>query len=32
MSNASIVATVSNGNVYIASYKQLQIFGLLGSP
>lgn len=30
-SNAELVPTVSNGRVYIASNKQLQIFGLLGS-
>jgi len=28
-SNANIVPTVANGKVYIASYRQLQIFGLL---
>ena len=34
-SNANIVPTVANGRVYVASNKQLQIFGLLpplGSP
>jgi hypothetical protein len=29
-SNANIVPTVANGKVYVASNKQLQIFGLLG--
>jgi hypothetical protein len=29
--NANIVPTVANGNVYVASNKQLQIFGLLPS-
>ena len=29
--NANIVPTVANGRVYIASYKQLSIFGLTGS-
>ncbi len=31
-SNANIVPTVANGRVYVASNKQLQIFGLLSSP
>lgn len=30
-SNANIIPTVANGKVYIASNKQLQIFGLLSS-
>lgn len=29
-SNANLVPTVANGKVYVASNKQLQIFGLLG--
>jgi len=29
--NANVVPTVANGNVYVASNKQLQIFGLLGN-
>jgi hypothetical protein len=29
-SNANSVPTVANGHVYVGSYKQLQIFGLLG--
>jgi hypothetical protein len=31
-SNADLVPTVANGKVYVASNKQLQIFGLLGTP
>lgn len=31
-SNADLVPTVANGKVYVASNKQLQIFGLLGAP
>lgn len=30
-SNADLVPTVANGKVYVASNKQLQIFGLLGA-
>ena len=30
-SNADLVPTVANGNVYVASNKQLEIFGLLGN-
>ncbi len=29
-SDADVVPTVANGYVYVASYKQMQIFGLLG--
>jgi hypothetical protein len=29
-SNANVIPTVANGYVYVASYKQMQIFGLLG--
>jgi hypothetical protein len=29
-SNANVVPTVANGYVYVASYQQIQIFGLLG--
>jgi outer membrane protein assembly factor BamB len=31
-SNANVVPTVANGRVYVASNKQLQIFGLLPPP
>ena len=31
LGNANIVPTVANGRVYVASYKQLSIFGLIGS-
>jgi hypothetical protein len=31
-SNANVVPTVANGKVYVASNKQLQIFGLLPPP
>jgi hypothetical protein len=30
--NANLVPTVANGKVYVASYKQLAIFGLKASP
>jgi PQQ enzyme repeat len=30
--NANLVPVVANGEVFVASYKQLQIFGLTGSP
>jgi hypothetical protein len=30
-SNADLVPTIANGSVYVASNKQLQIFGLLGN-
>jgi hypothetical protein len=30
--NANIVPTISNGKVYVASNKQLTIFGVLGTP
>jgi hypothetical protein len=30
--NANLVPVVANGEVFVASYKQLQIFGLTESP